>query len=55
MVKNTITSSARRTRVLSATPSGSRPSVRSKPSGAPISATRDPTLIPSFFGSGVPE
>ena len=35
--------------------SGSGPSVLSNPTGAPISATRDPALIPSFFGSGVPE
>ena len=37
------------------TPSGSEPSVESIPSGAPISTSRAPALIPSFRASGVPE
>ena len=37
------------------TASGSSPSVASKSSGASISASRAPGLMPSFFGSGVPE
>jgi hypothetical protein len=37
-------------------PSGTGPSVVfAKPLGAPKSATTEPGLIPSFFGSGVPE
>src|SRR5688572_5376753 len=35
--------------------SGTSPSVRSKVSGALMSATLNPALIPSFFESGVPE
>ena len=37
------------------TPSGRSPRVSSKPSGAWRNATRDPSLIPSLAGSGVPE
>ena len=37
------------------TPSGSGSSSGPKPSGAPTSATRKPSLIPSLRGSGVPE
>jgi hypothetical protein len=39
----------------SVTPSGSGPRVRPRPSGAPTSATVEPGLMPSSFGSGVPE
>src|ERR1051325_2657320 len=36
-------------------PSGSSPSVRAKSRGAPVTTTRMPSRMPSFFGSGVPE
>ena len=56
-VKNRITSKVWRARrpSWSVTPAGSFPSARRRPGGAPTSATRWSGLIPSFFGSGVPE
>ena len=33
----------------------SSPMVRANPSGAPLRSTRDPSLMPSFCGNGVPE
>src|SRR2546427_568356 len=53
VVKKTTRSSGARTRLRTSTRSGSCPSVRSNPSGAPTSASRAPSFTPSFFGSGV--
>ena len=55
VTKNTITSTRPRAWWRTCTPSGSSPSVVSKPAGADTTATRPPTLIPSFPGNGVPE
>jgi hypothetical protein len=54
--KETITSAFPRAERTTLTPAGSAPSVTSSNcSGADSSSTRCPGLIPSFFGSGVPE
>ena len=49
--KATTTSAEPRAWFLTVTPAG-RPSMT--PRGAPISASVEPSVMPSFFGSGVP-
>ncbi len=49
--KATTTSALPRAWRLTVTPDGKRSST---PAGAPMSATVDPSTIPSFLGSGVP-
>ena len=53
--KATMTSRGATARRFMTTPSGSSPSRRSNPGGAPGKATVLPSLIPSLRGSGVPE
>src|ERR1044071_8672369 len=52
--KSSTTSSPLRDAGTNSAPSGKAPSTDSKPSGAHTSATRAPSLMQSFFGSGVP-
>ena len=55
VTKNTMTSSRPRACVRSCAPAGSAPSDASNPWGADTTATREPSRMPNFFGSGVPE
>src|SRR5258708_4999990 len=55
VVKKTATSRAEAERVDWVTPSGSAPSVVAKLAGASKRPRREPGLMPSFWGRGVPE
>ena len=55
VANSTPTSSGFASFARSAAPSGMGVSSRSNPSGGLTRKTREPSLMPSFFGSGVPE